>query len=220
MHSNLDINYYINQNIMELKQAIESRTSVRVYKKEPVPLSDLKEMVRLASLAPSIANSQPWRFIIVTNRDLLEDMARKVALELDNIPPNESRAAKNVKSQVEWFATFFQDAPALIGLAMESYESVLEKGVVMSHDDINRKRNYPDIQSAGACIQNLLLAAVDMNYGACWLSAPMMAKETLEKMLGLEDNCNLIAFVAVGKPEKLPVRKPVKFLDDMLTIIE
>lgn len=205
---------------MELKQAMESRTSVRVYKNEPVPVKDLKEIVRLGSLAPSVANFQPWKFIIVTKKQLLEDMARKVARHIENIPENESRAAKNIKSQVEWFATFFQDAPAVIGLAMEKYESVLEKGVTMDHEEINRQRNYPDIQSAGACIQNMLLAAVDMNYGACWLSAPMMVKETLEKMLGLDENFRLIAFIAVGKPGKIPVRKPVKDIEDAITIIQ
>ena len=39
---------------MEIKQAIEKRTSIRVYKQEPLPLEDLKEMVRLASLAPKV----------------------------------------------------------------------------------------------------------------------------------------------------------------------
>jgi nitroreductase len=205
---------------MELKQAIESRTSVRVYKKEPVPLEDLKEMIRLASLAPSVANSQPWTFVIVTNKTLLEDMARKVVRQLENIPENESRAAKNIKSQVEWFATFFQDAPALIAVAMEKYESVLEKGVLMDHDEVNRIRNYPDFQSAGACIQNMLLAAVDMGYGACWLSAPMMAKDTLEKMLGLEEKFKLTAFVAVGKPENIPVKMPPRDVKDFIRIIQ
>jgi nitroreductase len=205
---------------MELKQAIEKRTSIRVYKQEPVPLEDLKEMVRLASLAPSVANFQPWKFVIVTNHELMGDMASKISRHLNTIPPNESRAAQNVKSQVEWFATFFQDAPAVIAVSMEKYESVLEKGVVLDHDEINRQRNYPDIQSAGACIQNLLLAAVDMDYGACWLSAPMMVKDTLEKMLGLEEKYKLIAFVAVGKPEKIPAKKPSKNLDEMLKVIE
>ena len=204
---------------MELKKAIESRTSVRTYKNEPVPLEDLKEMVRLASLAPSIADSQPWKFIIITNKNLLEDMALKVAKHLATIPENESIASKNIKSQVEWFATFFQDAPALIALAMEKYESVLEKGVTMSHDEINRIRNYPNFQTAGACIQNMLLAAVDMDYGACWLSAPMMAKETLEQMLELDEKHNLIAFVAVGKPAGIPVKKPAPDVNERIRII-
>ncbi len=204
---------------MELKQAIEKRSSVRVYKQDPVPLEDLKEMVRLGSLAPSVANFQPWKFVIVTDRELMLDMATKVARKIEDIPANESRVAKNVKSQVEWFATFFQDAPAIIAVAMEPYESVLEKGVVMDHDEINRQRNYPDFQSAGACIQNMLLAAVGMNYGACWLSAPMMAKEALSKMLGLEEKYLLVAFVAVGVPDKIPPKKQVRDIDEMVKVL-
>jgi nitroreductase len=205
---------------MELKQAIESRISIRVYKNEPVPLDDLKEMARLGSLAPSVANSQPWKFIIVTSKPVLESMARKVARQLENIPENESRAAKNIKSQVEWFATFFQDAPAVIALAMETYESVLERGVVMDHDEINRARNYPDIQSVGACIQNMLLAAVDMGFGACWLSAPVMARDQLEQMLGIDKNFRLAALVAVGIPENIPPRKPSRDLTEIVSVIE
>lgn len=205
---------------MELKKVIENRTSVRVYKNDPVPLEDLKEIVRLGSLAPSVANFQPWKFVIVTNKELLSGMAAKVARHIEDIPANESRAAQNVKSQVEWFATFFQDAPAVIALAMESYETVLEKGVVMSHDDINRQRNYPDIQSAGACIQNMLLAAVDMDYGACWLSAPMMARETLEEMLGLGGKWKLIAFVTIGVPDKVPQKKAPRSIEEMISIIK
>lgn len=205
---------------MELKLAIESRTSVRAYKSEPVALDDLKEMIRLANLAPSVADSRPWEFVIITSKKLLDDMARKVARQIENIPENESIAAKNVKSQVEWFATFFQDAPAVIALAMTNYESVLEKGVVMDHEEINRMRNYPDIQSAGACIQTMLLAAVDMGYGSCWLSAPMVAKDTLEKMLGMDEKFKLIAFVAVGKPERIPAKKPARDINEIIRIIE
>ena len=204
---------------MELKQAIENRSSIRVYKQDPVPLEDLKEMVRLGSLAPSVANYQPWKFVIVTDRKLMRDMAAKVARKIEDIPANESRVAKNVKSQVEWFATFFQDAPAIIAVAMEQYESVLEKGVVIDHDEINRQRNYPDFQSAGACIQNMLLAAVDMDYGACWLSAPMMAKEALSKMLGLEEKYKLVAFVAVGRPDRIPQKKQARDIDEMVKVI-
>ncbi len=205
---------------MELKEAIASRTSVRTYKQEQVPVSDLKEIVRLGSLAPSVANFQPWKFTIITNKKLLEDMAREVSDRLDAIPSNESRAAQNIKSQVEWFATFFQDAPAIIALAIHDYESVLEKGVKMDHDEINRERNYPDIQSAGACIQNMLLAAVDMDYGACWLSAPMIAKDSLEKLIGTEEQYRLIAFVAIGKPAKTPSKKGTRPIEEMIKIIE
>ncbi len=205
---------------MELKHAIENRASVRTFRNEEVSLADLKEMVRLASLAPSANNYQPWKFIIVRNKEILNKLAMKVSARIAELPENQSKASKNVKSQVEWFATFFKDAPALVALAMEDYETVLEKGVTISHDEINRMRNYPDIQSAGACIQNLLLAAVDLGYGACWLSAPMIAKQDIEPLLKIKEPHHLIAFVAIGKPDRPVIPKEKKPVDDMLEIID
>jgi nitroreductase len=97
---------------------------------------------------------------------------------------------------------------------------VLEKGVTVSHEEINRIRNYPDIQSAGACIQNMLLAAVDLGYGACWLSAPMIAKQEIESILKLKEGFHLIAFVAVGKPDRPVVPKEKKAVDEMIELID
>ncbi|PKP35776.1 MAG: hypothetical protein CVT98_10030, partial [Bacteroidetes bacterium HGW-Bacteroidetes-15] len=101
-----------------------------------------------------------------------------------------------------------------------SYETVLEKGITLSHDEINVMRNSPDIQSTGACIQNFLLAAVDMGYGACWMSAPMVAREDIEKMLDIDDSTKLISFVAVGKPLKESKPREKKPIDDMFRVIE
>jgi nitroreductase len=205
---------------MDLKLAIEKRTSIRNFTDEKVPVNDLKELVRRAGLAPSVNNYQPWKFYAVTNKKILSDMAIKVADKIKDLPANQSIAAKNVKSQVEWFATFFENAPAVIAMLMEDYESVLEKGVELSHDEINKLRNFPDMQSAGAAIQNMLLSAVDMGYGACWLSAPMMAKESLEKILNVESPYHLIAFVAVGKPVRELMPKSKKSIDDIFKLIE
>lgn len=205
---------------MEVLDAIEKRRSVRHFLPDQVPLEDLKEMVRRAGLAPSVNNYQPWEFLVVLNRALLDRMAQKVSQKIGSLPVNESRVATNIKSQVEWFSTFFKNAPALIALAMEEYESILEKGVRLSHEEINRNRNFPDIQSAGACIQNLLLSAVDLGYGACWLSGPMVAREELEELLQVSSPYHLIAFVAIGKPEKIPVAKKKKSLEEILRIME
>lgn len=205
---------------MELKDTIEKRTSIRNFTDDMIPVDDLKELVRRAGLAPSVNNYQPWKFYAVTNKEILSKMAVKVADKIKELPTNESIASKNVKSQVEWFATFFENAPAVIALAMEDYESILEKGVKLSHEEINKLRNFPDMQSAGAAIQNMLLSAVDMRYGACWLSAPMMAKESLEKILDIEHPYHLIAFVAIGKPTKELQPKSKKSIDEIFKLID
>lgn len=205
---------------MELKAAIEGRVSVRQFLPEPVPVNDIKEITRLASLAPSVNNYQPWRFIGITNKVLLHRMADSVRAKIAAIPENDSKFSLNVKKQVDFFATFFENAPALIAVCMEKYETVLEKGVALSHDEINEMRNSPDLQSAGACIQNLLLSAVDLGYGACWMSAPMIASKDLEEMLDIAEPFNLVSFVAVGKPTKPSSPREKKPIDEMFRMIE
>lgn len=205
---------------MELTTAIEKRTSIRTFQDTKIPVEDLKKLVKMGGYAPSVNNYQPWKFYAITNRKLMARMADVVKDKIEQIPANESKASRNIKSQVEWFATFFENAPAMIAMTMEEYESVLEKGVTISHEDINVMRNYPDIQSAGAAIQNILLTAVDMGYGACWLSAPMMAKEELEKLIELPEGYHLVAFVAVGIPQKDFKPKEKKPLDEIFELIE
>ena len=185
-----------------------------------MPVEDLKELVRRGALAPSVNNYQPWKFYAITNKEVLSKMALKVSEKIKQLPANKSIASKNVKSQVEWFATFFENAPAVIAMAMDDYESVLEKGVDLSHEEINKLRNFPDMQSAGAAIQNILLSAVDLGYGACWLSAPMMAKEALEEIIAVESPYHLIAFVAIGKASRDLQAKSKKPLDEIFKLID
>ena len=205
---------------MELKEAIEKRSSIRNFSDEKVDMNDIREMIRLAGLAPSVNNFQPWKYIVITNKQLMEKMAEKIIGKIRELPIKKSIASNNIKSQVTWFSTFFQNAPAVIALAVEPYESVLEKGVELSKEEINKSRNYPDIQSAGASIQNLLLSAVDMGYGACWLSGPMIAHEELEKLLEIQPPWRLLTFVAVGKPQSPPRIKEKLNLADNLKIFD
>jgi len=184
---------------MELLKALESRASVRSFEPEQVPIADIKELVRRAGMAPSLNNYQPWNFIAITNKELLNQMARVVSDKIASFPQGKTRNSGNIIGQVEWFSTFFKDAPLVIAVVMDKYESVLEKSTSFTHEEVNRLRNYPDYQNAGACIQNILLSAVDLGYGACWLSAPLIAREEIERILQVEAPRQVMAFVAVGK---------------------
>ena len=68
---------------MELKKAIETRTSIRSFLADEVPEQDIREMVRLAGLAPSVNNFQPWGFILIRNKKTLQIMSRIVSSKLD-----------------------------------------------------------------------------------------------------------------------------------------
>jgi nitroreductase len=208
---------------MELRQIIELRSSVRRFKNEPLPLENLLEMVRLAGLSPSVNNSQPWKFHVVTNKTLMAAMAQAVRKELDRLLPSTGAHEENVKSTVEFFSTFFKDAPALIAVATQPYEAVIDKLLsanALNHEEMNEMRNHPDLQSIGACVQTLLLTAVDMGYGACWLSSMLVARRQLESMLRIQMPWQLASFVAVGKPAGVVRPREKKTLSEILEIID
>jgi Nitroreductase len=205
---------------MELKMAIEQRTSVRNFIDVAIPVEVLRELARRGSCAPSVNNYQPWRFVAITNKTVLTSMARVVSQKIIELPNGESRMSKTVKSQVEFFATFFEHAPALMAIFLEPYETILERGVEMSHDSINELRNFPDIQSVGACVQNILLSAQEFGLGACWMSAPLIARTELQKIIGVAEPLRLAAFVVVGKPTKEPIPKDKKPIDDVFSVLD
>lgn len=57
---------------LTVPDAITSRRSIRKFAEEPLDQNDLREIVRLAGLAPSAWNVQPWRFAVVQDPALKE----------------------------------------------------------------------------------------------------------------------------------------------------
>jgi nitroreductase len=58
-----------------------------------------------------------------------------------------------------------------------------------------------DHQAAGACIQNMLLAAEELGLGAVWLGQILARKERVNKVLGLSSQYELAAVLALGWPQ-------------------
>ncbi len=57
---------------MDLFEAIFTRRSIRNYKKGTVPEEVVGELLRAAMAAPSAGNRQPWHFVVVDSRPLLD----------------------------------------------------------------------------------------------------------------------------------------------------
>jgi nitroreductase len=206
---------------MELKQAIEKRISVRSYTNEQVKEEDLREIVRRAGLSPSINNIQPWKFIAISNRTLIKKMAETVSKKLSELPlKTDTEGQKQHLARIEWYSTFFDTVPTVIAIIMQFPESDLEKSFDLTPEELTRLNNYSDFQSAGAVIQSILLSAIDLGYGACWLNGPMIAKKELEDILKINTPMQLVSFVTVGKPFGYPQRLNKKSLDEIFTIIK
>ncbi len=71
---------------MDTLEAILTRRSVRSFTDRMVPDDVLKKILEAAMFAPSAGNQQPWQYVVVTDRKLLEKLAV--------VSPNSAPAAK------------------------------------------------------------------------------------------------------------------------------
>jgi F420 biosynthesis protein FbiB-like protein len=183
----------------DVLDAIKQRRSVRKYQPKPVPSKLVEEVLVAAGWAPSAHNAQPWRFIVLADpsvkRELADAMADAWATDLakDGLKVDADKRKERVER--------FTNAPVLI-LACLTMEGLRK------FPDEERQKCERDlaVQSFGAAMQNLLLAAYAEGLGACWFCAPGFCKETVRKVLGIPDAVEPQAFVALGYPaEKPPV---------------
>lgn len=61
---------------MDCIEAIRGRRSIRAYTDEPVTEADIESVLRAAMSAPSAGNQQPWRFVVVRDREQLERLSQ------------------------------------------------------------------------------------------------------------------------------------------------
>lgn len=59
---------------MDIMEAIMTRRSVRKYKAKPVSEYLIMQLLQAAMQAPSAANEQPWQFIVIRDRRILEQV--------------------------------------------------------------------------------------------------------------------------------------------------
>jgi nitroreductase len=60
---------------MGILDTIKDRRSIRTYKSEHIPQEKLEKLLEAARLAPSAANRQNWKFIVVENEQVKKQLA-------------------------------------------------------------------------------------------------------------------------------------------------
>ena len=101
-----------------------TRRTVRSFSPEPVPPEILEWAVRVAATAPSGANLQPWRFVIVsdaaTKRSIREAAEAEERLNYDTrFPPEWKRQLGPLGT--DWQKEFLEIAPHLIVVFAVTY---------------------------------------------------------------------------------------------------
>lgn len=71
------------EHVAAVDQAITSRHSVRAFLDKAVATSDIKDILQVASRAPSGTNTQPWKVYVVTGNKRREMIDRVVAAQLE-----------------------------------------------------------------------------------------------------------------------------------------
>lgn len=61
---------------MEVIEAILSRRSIRRYTPQAVPEEVIRQLLEAAMSAPSAGNEQPWQFVVITDRRILDEIPR------------------------------------------------------------------------------------------------------------------------------------------------
>jgi nitroreductase len=62
------------QSKVEVMEAIRKRRSVRAYTGEAIPRADLETIVDAGRWAASGSNKQPWTFIVITDRAMIDEL--------------------------------------------------------------------------------------------------------------------------------------------------
>jgi F420 biosynthesis protein FbiB-like protein len=109
-----------------------------------------------------------------------------------------------IKASVERFTR----APVLV-------VACLSMNDMIRYADESRQKCERDlaVQSLGAAIQNMLLAAHSKNLGTCWFCAPIFCKDTVRKVLKIPEDVEPQALITLGyaaeKPSA-PSRRPLQ----------
>lgn len=94
---------------------------------------------------------------------------------------------KEKLSKLTIYKELVRRAPVLIGVFLEKR--------AMYHQ-------IKDHQSAGACLQNMMLAAYGLGLGSCWLGEILKNEDKVKEVLGLPpDEYEMVALLSVGYPD-------------------
>jgi nitroreductase len=193
------------------EEVILKRRSVRMYKKEQVPEFMIKRILEAGRFAPSAGNSQPWKFVVVRDPQVIQgltDTTVKICKLFKSlidyrIPGKRWRlpiAKFNIKVKprdlhpVPFGAVSFI-ADGKLGLFHGA------PTVIIIFKDVRGVSN-PDLD-CGIAGQNMVLAAHSMGLGTCWVGFVKLAFQYTgkwKKFFGISYPFKFVTSIAIGWP--------------------
>ena len=131
---------------------MEKRRTVRQFSERPIPRAVIEDCLRAASSAPSGANMQPWKFVVVTDPDL--------KLQIRIVAEQEEHEFYSRRATPEWLEAlaplgtdehkpYLETAPYLIAIFVERYGKL---------PDGRKVKHYYAVESVGIATGILITA--------------------------------------------------------------
>ncbi len=197
--------YARGEKTLELKEIIQRRRSIRRYREEPLPHDVIEELLVAARAAPSATNRQPWRFVVVRDKDLKNHLGEAIT------------------------QSFVTRAPVIVvccidrrsftrGVLQERVEELVSAGVMEREvAELLYQRKMPEKTEEagipisayidmGIAIEHIVLLAADMGIGSCWVR--MFDAEKLSSILNLPSRLTPVAILPMGYPAEDPPARP------------
>jgi F420 biosynthesis protein FbiB-like protein len=179
-----------------VSDVIRARRSIRRFLPDPVPPVIVRDLVELACLAPAPHGSKPWRFVYVGQDDskarLAEAMTNAWFTDLvkGNRPVLEiDRAIKRSREQIS-------GAPVLLVACL-----VTDKAKAWEDEADADAERQMFMQSLGAALQNMLLAAEERGLGGYLKGAPLFCAPVVREALSLDNAWAPAFLVLLGYPD-------------------
>jgi coenzyme F420-0:L-glutamate ligase / coenzyme F420-1:gamma-L-glutamate ligase len=177
---------------------LRARRTVREFGPEPVDSGAVRRSIEAALTAPAPHHSQPWRFAVVESQRartaLLDAMLAAWTADLRGDGFTPEQIERRVRRGEPLRRAPLIIVPCLVTDAAHAYpderRSAAERAMFLV--------------SAGAAVQNLLVALAVEGLGSCWVSSTLFCQQVAADALGLPPGWEPMGAVGVGRPAAPP----------------
>jgi nitroreductase len=172
---------------MDVFEAIKNRRSIRRYKPDPVDDEAVETILEAGRWAPSWANTQCWRFIVVRDPEI----KAKLTASLQKIWLGD-RESDNPATKA--MAT----VPVIIAVCAQMGRSGCRHGTDSSEFETDKGDWF--MFDTALAVQNMALAAHALGLGTVIVGA--FNAPQIEKVLGIPEGYRVVALLPVGVPDQ------------------
>jgi PPOX class probable F420-dependent enzyme len=187
------------------------RHVVRQYQPRPVARALLERCLEASRWAPSPHGRQPWRFVVLTRAAPKERLAEAMGAEWERNLAMDGEPPEVVATRLEKSRRRILHAPAVVVPCL--YLAELDR-----YPDATRQaaEETMAIQSLGAAVENLLLAAYSLGLDGGWMCAPLFCPDVVREALDLDAGLIPHALITLGYAARDPERRPHRPVEELV----